>query len=195
MNRLACAVSLCLLACGTPSSEPGGGDDAPPVDAPPVVSQLDPAKCTPFAQSFAMAAASCGSPLPAGAQTSFEGFCKKGVAGAELCGGDPAAGLACFASADANDWVCQLGEPYPACNGDLAAALGALCLIALGNPQCATGIKCEYDADCSNGLKCNGATKQCMSKTAYCIGLPCQYDADCPQGETCNGAEGACIGE
>jgi hypothetical protein len=68
------------------------------------------------------------------------------------------------------------------------------CLVALGNPSCATGVKCNFDADCSNGLECNGATGQCFSKTAYCIGLPCDFDADCPNNEKCNNAEGVCIG-
>jgi hypothetical protein len=56
-------------------------------------------------------------------------------------------------------------------------------------------VKCQFDADCSNGLVCNSATDECMSKTAYCVGLPCRFDADCPDGEKCNGAEGACVGE
>ena len=54
--------------------------------------------------------------------------------------------------------------------------------------------ECEFDADCSQGLECNGATGECFDTGAYCIGLPCEFDADCPQGETCNGAEGVCVG-
>jgi hypothetical protein len=178
-----------LFACGSPS---GGDDDDVPVDAP-ITSTLDPAKCTPFAQSLATAAQTCGTPLPSGAQTTFEGFCKKGVMSASMCGGNPGAGLDCFASPDPNDWVCYLGEPYPACNGDLAAALGAYCLIALGNPQCASGIHCTYDVDCPNGSACNSDTGQCFAKTAYCVGLPCTYDVDCPDDEKCNSTEHACI--
>jgi hypothetical protein len=194
MNRLALIASVFLIACSTSSPSTGNGDNTPMPDAP-VSHGLDTTKCTPFAQSLANAAQTCGSPLPAGAQAAFEGWCKKGVIVADMCGGNPAAGLDCFASADPNDWVCSFGEPYPACNGDLAAALGALCVIALGNPSCASGIHCQFDADCSNGLTCNSATKQCMRKSAYCIGLPCTFDADCPTNETCNSAEHACVGK
>ena len=180
------SILIILAACGGTSS-------APSIDGPPT-SHLDQAKCSPFAQSFATASSTCGSPLPAGAQASFESWCKKGVTAAEMCGGNPAAGLDCFATSDANDWVCQLGYAYPACGGDLAAGLGALCLIALGNPACSSGIHCEFDSDCSGAFKCNGVTKQCMSSSAYCIGLPCEFDSDCPTQEKCNGAEHACIG-
>ena len=180
-----------LVACSSPGSS---GDDTGPMPDGPSSQTLDPADCTPFAQSFAAAATTCGTPLPSGAQAAFEGWCKKGINAAAMCGGNPAAGLDCFSSPDANDWVCSGGEPYPACNGDIAAALGAWCLVALGNPQCATGVKCTYDADCSSGLICNSATDQCMSKTAYCVGLPCVYDADCPTGHRCNSTEGMCIG-
>lgn len=174
------------------SGDDGGGDDMPP-DAP-TTQTLDPADCTAFAQSLAGAATSCGTSLPSGGQAAFEGWCKKGISAAAMCGGDPAAGLDCFATPDATDWTCLAGEPYPACNGDLGAALGAWCLVALGNPQCATGVKCNYDVDCSSGLVCNSATNQCMSKTAYCVGLPCKYDVDCPDGHRCNSAEAMCIG-
>ncbi|HEY5925224.1 MAG TPA: hypothetical protein VIV11_26255, partial [Kofleriaceae bacterium] len=170
------------------------GDDEPMPDGPPS-SALDPADCTPFAQSLATAAMTCGTSLPAGGQAAFEGWCKKGVASAAMCGGNPGAGLDCFASPDPKDWICLAGEPYPACNGDLAAALGALCVVALGNPQCASGVKCTYDADCSTGLACNSRTNQCMSKNAYCVGLPCTYDADCPTGHRCNSTENACIAD
>ena len=183
--------ALSLFACGGPTNS---GDDVGPTPDGPPSSSLDPTDCTPFAASFASAAMTCGTPLPSGAQAAFEGWCKKGVTVATMCGGNPAAGLDCFAKPDANDWVCSGGEPYPACNGDIAAALGAYCLIALGNPQCATGVKCTYDADCSSGLVCNSRTDQCMSKTAYCVGLPCTYDADCPQGHRCNSTENMCIG-
>jgi len=169
------------------------GDDESMPDAA-MMQSLDPAKCTAFAQSLVTAAQTCGTTLPANAQSTFESFCKKGVTAAATCGGNPAGGLDCFASPDPNDWVCQLGEPYPYCNGDLASALGAYCVIALGNPQCATGVKCSYDADCSSGLACNDATGQCFSKTAYCVGLPCNYDADCPENHTCNSAEHMCVG-
>jgi hypothetical protein len=197
MSRF-CLVSLFLVACSDPSSMMMSGDDVgPQPDASMQQSTLDPADCAAFAQSFASAAQTCGSTLPAGGQAAFENFCKKGISAgaATMCGGNPAAGLDCFSTSEPQDWVCALGEPYPACQGDLGAALGALCVIALGNPQCSTGVHCNYDADCSNGLTCNSATKQCMSKSAYCIGLPCKYDADCPTDETCNSAEGACVGK
>jgi hypothetical protein len=199
MNRffyaLALCLAFCLAACGGPT-QPGGGDDDPTPDAT-TGTQLDAAKCTAFAQSAVAAASTCGTPLPGGAQAQLEGFCKKGVAAvnaATMCGGNPKGGLDCFASPDPNDWVCAAGEPYPACNGDIASALGMYCLVALGNPACATGVKCQFDADCSGGLECNGATGQCFSKSAYCIGLPCQFDADCPNNEKCNNAEGVCVG-
>lgn len=185
-------LSLSLFACSNSSMM--SGDDVEPTPDAPMNQSLDPADCTPFAASLAAAAMKCGTPLPNGAQAAFEGWCKKGVNAASMCGGNPAAGLDCFATPDANDWVCSAGQPYPACNGDIAAALGALCVIALGNPSCATGVHCTYDADCSNGLVCNSRTDQCMSKTAYCIGLPCTYDVDCPQGERCNSTENMCIG-
>jgi hypothetical protein len=189
------SMSCLFLASACTTSMPTGddtGDDGPSPDA--TVSHLDPAACTGFAQNLAGAAMACGSSLPAGAQASFEGWCKKGVAAAAMCGGDPAAGLDCFESSDPTDWVCQLGEPYPACNGDLAAALGALCVVALGNPSCASGIQCDYDVDCSGNSACNSETRQCFKKSAYCIGLPCTYDVDCPSNEKCNSAEHACVG-
>lgn len=197
MFRFVCSFVCVVAACGNGGSSSMMGDDEPPTDGGgPNPQTLDPADCTAFAVSFAAAGDTCGTPLPGGGQAAFEQWCKKGIDAAEMCGGDPAAGLDCFATQDANDWECvgSLG-PYPACNGDLSASLGALCLIALGNPQCASGIRCQFDADCSTGMVCNEATEQCMSKTAYCVGLPCDFDADCPDGHTCNDAEGACIGE
>jgi hypothetical protein len=122
-----------------------------------------------------------------------EGWCRAGIDDAALCGGKPAAGLDCFAAKDASDWVCIAGQPYPACGGDLEAALGAYCLMALGNPSCAS-VSCDYDVDCSSGSSCNSVTGRCFSDSAYCIGLPCAYDVDCPTNEKCNGAEGACVG-
>jgi hypothetical protein len=157
-----------------------------------VQSVLDPQDCTAFASSMAAAATSCGTPLPAGGQASVEKWCRTGIASAAMCGGQPAAGLDCFATPDANDWVCSAGQPYPACDGDLEAALGAFCLMALGNPACAS-ISCDYDVDCGNGSACNSVTGRCVVETAYCVGLPCAYDVDCPSGEKCNGAEGACV--
>lgn len=184
---------LFLIACGSPDvGNPGDDDDTPPDAAQPV--ELDPADCAAIAQSFVAAAEGCGLTVPPGSTAQFETMCKKGIARADQCGGDPARGFDCFATPDATDWVCAGGEPFPSCNGDLAAALGMYCVVQLGNPACATGIKCEFDADCSEGLECNGATGECFDTTAYCVGLPCEFDADCPQGETCNGAEGACVG-
>ncbi|MDB4958003.1 MAG: uncharacterized protein JWO36_5572 [Myxococcales bacterium] len=191
MNRFLSITCLLIAACS--SNSPNAGDDTSMPDA--SMSGLDPMKCAGFAQNFATAAQTCGSPLPAGAQTAFEGWCKKGVTAAAMCGGNPAAGLDCFASADPSDWVCFAGQPYPSCNGDLAAALGALCVIAVGNPSCASGIQCSFDADCSGSQICNSSTKQCMSKSAYCIGLPCTFDADCPTAEKCNSTEHACVGK
>jgi len=187
-----CFLGLILLAaaCGSPSN-PGGDDDDTQPDA---AHALDPNQCAAFAQSAATAASTCGTPLPAGGQASIEQWCRKGVTVAAACGGDPAGGLACFASPDPSDGVCQDGQPYPACNGDLGAALGAYCLMASGNPSCASGIHCAYDVDCSSGMVCNSATSQCMLKSAYCIGLPCAYDVDCPTHEKCNSAEHACVG-
>jgi hypothetical protein len=187
------AFSITLAtACGSPTGgdddDDGGTPDAPPA------SNLDPSDCAPIAANFAAGADMCGAPLPGGAQAQLETMCKKGIAAAAMCGGNPAAGFDCFATPDPTDWACSGGEPLPACNGDLAASLGMYCVIALGNPACASGIQCDFDADCSNGLGCNGATKQCFSKTAYCVGLPCQFDADCPASHTCNGAEKVCVG-
>jgi hypothetical protein len=196
MSRLLSMSFLVLFSACTTSSMPGGDDigddDGPPPDSG-SVSHLDPASCTGFAQNLADAATTCGTSLPSGAQAAFEGWCKKGVTAAEMCGGNPAAGLDCFESSDPTDWVCYFGDAYPACNGDLAAALGAMCVVALGNPSCASGIQCEYDVDCSGNSACNGATGQCFNKSAYCIGLPCTYDVDCPSNEKCNGAEHACV--
>jgi hypothetical protein len=198
MSRF-CFVSIVLVAaCSDPSSMMMSGDDVGPTpDAPAMSSSLDPADCTAFAQSFATAAQTCGTSLPAGGQAAFEGWCKKGISAgaATMCGGNPSAGLDCFASPDPQDWVCSFGSPYPACEGDIGAALGALCVVALGNPACASGVKCTYDVDCSGDTVCNSATHQCMSKSAYCIGLPCTYDVDCPTNEKCNSAESACVGK
>lgn len=185
-------VLLFLVACGS-SNNGGGDDDTPPPDGH-TQQTLDATKCAAFAQSFASAATTCGTTLPAGAQAMLEQYCRKGVTVAAMCGGDPAGGLACFASLDPTDWQCALGQPFPACNGDLASALGAYCLIASGNPACASGIHCELDVDCSGDAVCNSVTNQCMQKSAYCIGLPCQYDVDCPDDEKCNSAEHACVG-
>jgi hypothetical protein len=196
MFRFVCSFSFALVACGGPGSQTMMGDDEPSIDGGSNTPVLDPADCTAFAASLAAAGNTCGTPLPGGAQASFEQWCKKGITAAAMCGGDPSAGLDCFATPDANDWQC-VGTfgPYPACNGDLSAALGAFCLIALGNPQCASGIRCDFDSDCSNGTKCNGATEQCVGEDAYCIGLPCRFDSDCPNGQKCNGAESACVAE
>jgi hypothetical protein len=155
---------------------------------------LDPADCTKFAASLATASQTCGTPLPAGAQATFEDWCKKGIPNANLCGGNPAGGLACFASPDPGDWVCLAGQPYPACDGDLGSALGALCLTTLGDPNCAgSGLHCQFDVDCSGNAACNSVTHVCFSKTAYCVGLPCAFDVDCPDNEKCNSGEHACV--
>ena len=186
MTRIAMFVMV-VAACGGTSA--GGDDDVQPDAHAP----LDAAKCAAFAQSMTNAATACGMPLPGGAQASIETWCRKGVTVAAMCGGNPAAGLDCFATPDATDWTCQLGQPYPTCNGDLDAALGAYCLMSAGNPACAA-VACEYDVDCSGASKCNSVTKQCVQDNAYCIGLPCAYDVDCPTNEKCNSAEHACVG-
>ena len=193
LRSLSLSCLFALSACTTTSMSSSDDDGTPAPDGA-VTSNLDPAACAGFAQNLASAATTCGSPLPAGAQSAFKGWCEKGLRAAEQCGGDPAAGLDCFETSDPTDWVCHLGEPYPACNGDLAAALGALCVVALGNPSCASGIQCDYDVDCSGDSACNSETHQCFSKSAYCIGLPCTYDVDCPTNEKCNSAEHACVG-
>jgi hypothetical protein len=183
------SASFGLLACSdsaTSTPDAAGTTDAPPV----VISDAD---CAAFAHNAATASAGCGSPFPTGAEATLTTFCKKGVASAATCGGNPAAGLACFKTPDATDFQCLAGEAYPACNGDLAAALGMYCVVALGNPQCASGIKCEFNADCSGNSACNDATGQCFSKNAYCVGMPCTFDADCPTNEKCNSAEHACV--
>jgi len=189
---LACALSL--LAC-TSSGSMSSGDDQPdptPDGGGSSTQTLDPVDCTAFAQSFANAATACGSALPSGGQGMIESWCKAGIRDAAMCGGAPAAGLDCFATPDADDWTCGGGDPLPACGGDIQAALGAFCLVALGNPACGS-IACEYDADCASGASCNGVTGMCFQDSAYCVGMPCQYDADCPSNEKCNSAEGACI--
>jgi hypothetical protein len=188
-RRLVC---IFLIACGGNSGN-GDGGDGPMPDAP-KQQQVDTAKCTPFAKSFADASTACGTPVSPSEQAALEGFCKKGATVAAMCGGNPAGGLDCFATPDPTDWTCQLGAIYPACNGDLASALGALCIVALGNPRCASGIKCQFDVDCSGNSACNDATGQCFDKGAYCIGMPCMFDVDCPTNEKCNGAEHACVG-
>jgi len=185
--------SLFAAACGGPSDSMMGDDEGPGPDANTVAS-LDPQDCAPFASSMANAATTCGTSLPAGGQSAVEGWCRKGIEKASLCGGMPADGLDCFATPNADDWVCSAGEPYPACGGDLEAALGAYCLMALGNPSCAS-IECEYDVDCSSGSSCNSVTGRCFRDSAYCIGLPCAYDVDCPTNEKCNSAEGAFVGK
>jgi hypothetical protein len=185
MNRFV-LISI-LAACGSSNT----GDDGTSVDG---MTALDANQCTALAQSAATAASTCGTPLPAGGQASLEQWCRKGVTVAAACGGNPAGGLACFASPAPSDWVCELGQPYPSCGGDLGSALGAYCLIASGNPSCASGIACDFDVDCSGNSACNSVTKQCMSKAAYCIGLPCAFDVDCPSNEKCNSAEHACVG-
>ncbi|MEO8702726.1 MAG: hypothetical protein ABI867_21965 [Kofleriaceae bacterium] len=185
---------MCLMwiACGSPASGGDDDDDDVPVDAPPVTT-LDPADCTPIAQNFIAGATMCGTPLPSNAQAQLESVCRKGIKAASTCGGNPTAGFDCFVTQDASDWVCAAGQPFPACDGDLGASLGMYCVMALGNPACASGIKCEFDADCG-GAECNGATGECFDPSAFCVGLPCEFDADCPNGETCNGAEHACVG-
>jgi hypothetical protein len=157
------------------------------------ISSLNEADCVGFAKGAVSASATCGQPLPAGAETTLTNFCKKGIRGAAMCGGDPAGGLACFKTPDADDYQCAAGNAYPACGGDLASALGMYCLVSLGNPQCASGIKCNFDLDCGGNTACNDATGQCFSKSASCIGLPCKFDLDCPSNEKCNDAEHACV--
>jgi hypothetical protein len=191
MSRLFALVSLSLsvvVGCGGPADPAATSPDGS------LTTPLDPASCAAFAQSAVTASTTCGTPLPGNAAATLESYCRKGVAAAAMCGGMPAAGLGCFATPDATDWTCALGSAYPACNGDAAAALGAYCLIALGNPRCASGIHCDFDVDCSGNGACNSATHQCFDKAAYCIGLPCGFDVDCPSNETCNSAEHACVG-
>jgi hypothetical protein len=186
---------MALLGCGgsTMNGDDDGGDDDGITPDAPGPATLDPADCTGIAANFVAGAEMCGTPLPGGAQAQLESTCRRGIANADLCGGNPEAGFACFVTEDATDWTCAGTEPLPACNGDLGASLGMFCVMALGNPSCASGIACEFDADCG-GASCNGATKQCFDKSAFCVGLPCEFDADCPSGETCNGAEHACVG-
>jgi hypothetical protein len=188
-GRVVVASALMLAACGGAT----GGDDAPVIDGG-GGGALDPADCAGVASGLVAAATACGTPVPGGAQAQIESRCRRGLAKADACGADPAGGLACFRSPDATDWVCIGGEPFPSCDGDLGAALGMYCVLALGNPECASGVACTFDADCG-GLECNGATGECFSKDAYCVGLPCTFDADCPTGEACNSAEGACVAE
>ncbi len=190
MNCFALITALGLLAaCG--SSSTMAADDMPVDGSVPI--HIDANDCAGLAKSASDAATACGAPLPSGAQASLEQWCRKGVTRVAACGGDPAAGLACFGSADASDWTCALGQAYPSCGGDAAAALGAYCLIASGNPACESGIACVYDSDCSGSFSCNSVTKQCFGTTSYCVGLPCTYDIDCPSHEKCNSAEHACV--
>jgi len=179
---------LFLIACT--SSTPSGDDDNPTPDGPQPT--LDPQDCTAFAQSLADAAAACGASLPSGGQAAVESWCKAGIERAALCGGNPSAGLDCFATPDPTDWTCAAGEPLPSCGGDIEAALGAYCVMALGNPACGS-IACEFDVDCSGNSSCNSVTGKCFGDTAYCVGMPCAFDVDCPNSEKCNSAEGACV--
>lgn len=145
-----------------------------------------------FAQNAVDAQDSCGPTLPPDAVQALTTACQKGIQHASECGGDPAAGLACFRTEDPTDWVCQLGETLPYCDGDLSAALGMYCLVKLGDPSCAS-VTCNGSLDCPTGASCNQVTHQCFSNQADCIGLPCDGSLDCPTGETCNTAEHACI--
>lgn len=179
-----------FAACSD-SATSAAPDAATTNDAP--VPALSDADCPAFARNAVAASATCGAPLPSNAEAILTSFCKKGVKAAAVCGGDPAAGLACFKTADATDFACVATAIYPSCDGDLPAALGMYCVIALGNPQCASGIKCNFDADCSGNSACNDATGQCFAKAASCIGLPCTFDVDFPSNEKCNDAEHACV--
>ncbi len=190
MTRL-CCLMLALVACSN-----GPGDDATTPDggggSDGSASSLDPADCMAFAQNAVAALTMCGGVAPPDGVATLTAACKKGIANASLCGGNPAAGLACFRSPDPTDWVCQLGDAYPYCNNDLDAALGMYCLVKLGDPSCAS-VACTGSLDCPSGSSCNDATHQCFSNQANCIGLPCHGSLDCPTGETCNQAEHACI--
>lgn len=160
---------LSLVACtgGTSSSDPASSD---PASSGPASSVLDPVDCTAFAQSMANAATGCGTALPAGGQAAVESWCKAGIANADLCGGNPSTGLDCFATPDATDWTCSAREPLPACGGNIEAALGAFCLMSLGNPACGS-IACVYDVDCGTGSSCNSVTGKCFRDAAYCVGM------------------------
>lgn len=188
MNRLSCLL-LTIAACGS-SPDTGMGPDAGSGSG--SNPGLDPADCDAFAHNAVDAQTACGGGLPPDAEATLAAACKKGLASASSCGGDPAGGLACFRSEDASDWVCQLGESLPFCNNDLEAALGMFCLVKLGDPSCVS-IKCEGSLDCPTGASCNDATHACFSNDANCVGLPCTGSLDCPTGETCNQAEHACV--
>jgi hypothetical protein len=196
------AVTLLLAACGPVDPDGVGGGAGGSAGAAGgsaggaggSSASLNKADCAAFAANAVTAQASCGAPAPSNGAATLQTACERGVDGAAACGGNPAGGLACFRTPDATDYVCQLGNIFPACNGDLAAALGMYCLVSLGNPSCASGIHCEFDTDCSGSTACNSKTGQCLSKAASCIGLPCTWDTDCPSAEKCNSAEGACVG-
>jgi hypothetical protein len=192
--HISCSWLFLLAACGCSSTNKASNTDArgsAEVDAP-LMSQLDPHDCDLFASNAVAAQQACGGAVPPGGAAALAMECKKGIAKASLCGGDPAAGMACFRSPDATDWVCQLGTALPYCNNDLEAALGMYCLVQLGNPACAS-IQCDGSLDCPTGASCNQVTHQCFSNNAYCVGLPCDGSLDCPGGEACNTAEHACI--
>jgi hypothetical protein len=185
-----------LAACSgtsTTTSPDGGhadGHGSGTVDAP--ASVLDPHDCDLFANNAVAAQQACGGAVPPGGAAALAMECKNGIAKAALCGGNPAAGMACFRSLDATDFVCDLGVALPSCNGDLDAVVGMYCLVELGNPECAS-IQCNGSLDCPTGASCNQVTHQCFSNNAYCVGLPCDGSLDCPGGESCNTAEHACI--
>ena len=112
-----------------------------------------------------------------------------------MCGGNPRGGLDCFASPDRERLGVPFGQPYPACNGDIAAALGAFCSSRSAIPPARRGVQCTTTPTARAALIATARRDQCMSKTAYCIGLPCTYDVDCPTNEKCNSAENTCVGE
>jgi hypothetical protein len=176
-------------ACGGGTSGGGTPRDADP-DAGPIQG-LDAEDCAAFADSLHAAAQACGQIVPVD-PGAVEAACRKGVRSASLCGGDPTAGLACFATADGDDWMCGPGVATPYCQNDLDAVLGAYCLTALGTPECA-GLRCEGDYDCPEDSLCNGVTGQCFWREAYCVGLPCDYGYECPEGQECNTAEHVCV--
>src|SRR5690349_18645584 len=111
-------ILMALVGCGGSSSMSGDDDDdgvTPDASNP---ATLDPADCTGIAANFVAGAQMCGTPLPGGAQAQLESTCRRGIADAGLCGGNPEAGFACFVTQDATDWTCAGTEPLPACNGD-----------------------------------------------------------------------------
>lgn len=191
------AVLMSIAACGGGSGGGADDDDDVHVDGGQgtpdghSISDLDPGDCAGFGANAATADQTCGSPFP-GTAGEYEQACRKGIASANLCGGNPAAGLACFVTPDASDWQCGFQAAMPSCNNDINAALGMYCLVALGNLNCAS-LACEFSTDCPGNAQCNDVTHKCFSNSAYCVGLPCAFSTDCPSGETCNGAVGACI--